>query len=293
LDLSFAICTYNRFELALKCVRSICDADCPSDFKFEILLIDNNSSDDTSLIPDSIKDERLVYCFEKNQGLSYARNSAIENATSKWLAFIDDDGILHEDFILEWNNLKNKNEFACIGGKYLAYFDDEKPRWWPEEWGTKPDLRPQYGEIFEPKLSGGVLMLNLEMLPTDIRFKVELGMKGDITSFGEENYLQNELLKSGLKLAYTPSLKIDHLVAVKKTSVMWHLKVAFISGRLTWKKHRGKNQCFLKVLQQLKQLSLNSFKTSSALQGNSLRKTTFLKTLFWILWHLFFLLWGK
>ena len=255
MELSFAICTYNRFELTMKCINSIFEAYCPHLFRFEILLIDNGSKDRTPEIPELLNDNRLVYCYEPRQGLSYARNRALDMANAPWLVYIDDDALIHHDFIDNWLKIKGKEKFVCIGGKYLAYFENAKPKWWPQDWGTKPDITPEFSEISTPELSGGVLFLNLKLLPHDIRFRGDLGMKGGYISYGEENYFQSQLLERGLKLAYAPELKIDHLVASRKISILWQLKNAYLHGKLTWMKSNRKKPPFYKGFRAVKTIT--------------------------------------
>ena len=67
---------------------------CPAGVDYEILVVDNNSPDHTQQIIQKyskLLQPRLRSIFEIRQGLSYARNLALENALGEIVCFIDDD----------------------------------------------------------------------------------------------------------------------------------------------------------------------------------------------------------
>src|ERR1044072_1577697 len=92
-DISVILCTYNRCELLKKSIASVLNQDC-SGVKFELLVVDNNSADETRAVCDSFISQSSIpihYIFEPRQGVSYARNAAIARAKAPIMAFFDDD----------------------------------------------------------------------------------------------------------------------------------------------------------------------------------------------------------
>jgi len=59
----------------------------------EIIVVDDGSTDDTAEIARSIDDGRLRYIYQKNRGLSGARNSGIRNSRGEYLTFLDSDDL--------------------------------------------------------------------------------------------------------------------------------------------------------------------------------------------------------
>jgi glycosyltransferase involved in cell wall biosynthesis/SAM-dependent methyltransferase len=89
--ISVVLCTYNRALLAEEAVRRILTQDVPCERTFEVVAVDDGSTDDTSTRLRAITDPRLQLVQQANFGLSAARNAGIRVARGKWLVFVDDD----------------------------------------------------------------------------------------------------------------------------------------------------------------------------------------------------------
>ena len=83
-----------------KCLDSLLEQ---SYKNIEILLIDNNSSDETPLIIDkyAMKDSRIRILFEKQGGVSSARNAGIKKCRGQYITFVDADDYLEKNAIEE------------------------------------------------------------------------------------------------------------------------------------------------------------------------------------------------
>lgn len=57
----------------------------------ELIVVDDGSTDDTAAVVRAIKDSRLQYVYQPNQGPSVARNNGIRRAIGDWIAFLDSD----------------------------------------------------------------------------------------------------------------------------------------------------------------------------------------------------------
>ena len=95
---SVIVPVYNVEEYLVRCLDSLCQQ---SLFEIEILLVDDASQDRCGKICDEYvkKDSRFrVFHNKTNQGLSFARNVGIDNATGIYLMFVDSDDWVHNDF---------------------------------------------------------------------------------------------------------------------------------------------------------------------------------------------------
>jgi glycosyltransferase involved in cell wall biosynthesis len=87
--ISVVIPTYNRATLLSRAIRSVL---AQSLQQFELLIVDDNSPDDTAAAVNAFGDERIRYIrHDRNRGSSGARNSGIRNARTEYVAFLDDD----------------------------------------------------------------------------------------------------------------------------------------------------------------------------------------------------------
>jgi len=77
LSVSIAICTWNRAKLLDQTLAALCKLIVPSGISWEILVVDNSSTDDTPSVIDQYSDRLpLHHLCEVKQGLSHARNCA-------------------------------------------------------------------------------------------------------------------------------------------------------------------------------------------------------------------------
>lgn len=81
-----------------KCISSIVNQ---TYTKLEIILIDDGSPDNCPLMCDTWaeKDHRIIVIHKENGGLSAARNTGIEEASGRWLLFIDADDAIPADYV--------------------------------------------------------------------------------------------------------------------------------------------------------------------------------------------------
>lgn len=88
--ISVIIPTYNRSKALVKAIKSVLGQTIED---YEIIVVDDCSTDDTENIVRGLKDKRIRYIkLDKNSGGSMLpRKIGIENATSKYIAILDDD----------------------------------------------------------------------------------------------------------------------------------------------------------------------------------------------------------
>lgn len=80
--------TYNREKMLSNAIRSVIAQQFPD---WELIVIDDGSTDGTKRVVADFQDERIKYVFQKNAERSAARNNGIRNAKGKYIAFLDDD----------------------------------------------------------------------------------------------------------------------------------------------------------------------------------------------------------
>lgn len=87
---SVIIPTFNRKQMLLKAINSVLDQTFSN---FEVIVIDDGSTDDTASMVKSIADERVRYIYQENQERSAARNNGIRQSRGKYICFLDNDDL--------------------------------------------------------------------------------------------------------------------------------------------------------------------------------------------------------
>lgn len=223
-SITIAICTYNRAEYLSDTLRYLSEQ--TADFNhFEILVINNNSSDETAEVCADFGEENPHLNYkaveETKQGLSFARNRAIDEATFDSILYIDDDVHLSKDFVNTALRNQQKNpDVKCAGGRIEVSFDDGEPDWIPDE------LMPMFGlhdlgdrhKVY-PKTNfprGGNMMIKKEVFDTIGRFDTDLGRIGKELLGSEEKAFFDRARAHGFKLHYWPEMSLQHRIGQQR-----------------------------------------------------------------------------
>ena len=103
--------TYNRAGTLMRAVNSVL----AQNFSyFELIIIDDGSTDNTADLIKGLKDDRIKYIFQKNQERSAARNNGISNSIGKYICFLDSDDEFTPDY------LKALHEFVVLKNYPIA-----------------------------------------------------------------------------------------------------------------------------------------------------------------------------
>jgi glycosyltransferase involved in cell wall biosynthesis len=232
--ISVAVCTRNRGNMLRGLLEDLASQDIdPSDY--EILIVDNNSSDETQSIARAFHPENVNarYFHEPFIGLSNARNRGWKEARGNYVAYVDDDCRIPGEWLKNAKDIIERHSPHVFGGPYHAYFNSRRPKWfrygdhWP--WDEERFLEiPEFGG-----LTGGNIFILRTLLETLGGFDPNLGMKGNNLAYGEETELLKRIsaLKPTPLLYYDPKLTVKHLVAPEKMSMNWIIRQRFIGGR--------------------------------------------------------------
>ena len=93
---SFIVPVYNTEKYLKKCLDSILKQKIKD---YEIIVVNDGSTDNSEKIIKGYLTKKLKYIYQKNEGLSSARNTGVLNATGKFLIFVDSDDFIDQDFL--------------------------------------------------------------------------------------------------------------------------------------------------------------------------------------------------
>ena len=152
---SIIIPTYNRENVIKRAVNSVLRQ---SYSAYEVIIVDDGSTDGTEAVVASIEDPRIRYiALKENQGVAHARNVGIREARYEYIAFLDSDD--------EWlpNKLKRQmkkmqavpNEFAMVYCRMSGLMRNRTDRFvCPQRDYVKEILE---GNLFQPLLFQNVI----------------------------------------------------------------------------------------------------------------------------------------
>ena len=239
-DVSVIISTYNRSQHLKDALKSLAEQDVPAS-RFEIVIADNNSTDATKDVV--IEFSKLLapavkYIKEKQQGLSYARNSGVIQAEGRIVAFLDDDATADKSWIKEIIRVyDNFPDAGVVGGRIKPVWIKEKPAWLTKNlemcFGVL-DLGNITKEITFPQTPfGGNFSVNRMMFIETGGFSGMLGRKGKRLLSSEEVLLCCHIQTRSKKIFYTPEAVVYHKILPERLHKKYLFRRAYWQGKST------------------------------------------------------------
>jgi glycosyltransferase involved in cell wall biosynthesis len=224
LHFTVAICTYNGEHRIGNVLASLQKQAVPDHIRYEILVIDNNSSDATKTVVSQYLSHwnsrhLLRYVFEPRQGVAFARQCAIEKAQSQLIGFLDDDNFPQPNWIMEAWSFADKHLQAGAFGSHVEGLFDQAP---PEDFkklacflaivdrGSKPFIYQPRGRLLPPAAG---LVVRREAWLKHVPRELFLTGRVDNWMLGSEDlealtYIQ----KAGWEIWHNPHMIIQHKI---------------------------------------------------------------------------------
>jgi len=237
-NISIIICTYNRCESLKKTLASLMAQEIPEDISYEVLVVDNNSSDKTKEVVEEFKAKYpgiFRYIFEKNQGLSFARNAGIREAKGKIVAFTDDDVLVDKYWLVNIEKAFKEHPVACIGGKILPLWETMPSEWLTKKLYSYLALLDEGNEpIFLdwPKIWGANFAVRSSVFKKYGQFNTSLGRTPGKLYAHEESRFIKKLIENEEKALYAPDIIVHHFIPVQRMCKNYFRKWKFDEGEL-------------------------------------------------------------
>jgi glucosyl-dolichyl phosphate glucuronosyltransferase len=226
MNISVILCTYNRCQRLTTALESLEASVLPATREWEILIVDNNSKDQTRQVAEIFsrrQPDRFRYIFEPTQGKSYALNTGIRESRGSILAFVDDDVTVEPSWLQNLTAELDSAEWAGAGGRIFPAPGFTPPRWLPLEGPWRQgaalfahfDLGETPGELKEPPY-GTNMAFRKEMFHKYGDFRTDLGPRPGREIRNEDTELGTRMLNGGEKLRYVPSAVVYHPVPLER-----------------------------------------------------------------------------
>ena len=212
--LSIILPTYNRATDLQRAVAALLRQDAPAR-AYEVIIVDNNSSDATAAVTAAIADCRVRTIREPRQGLSHARNAGLREARGELVAFTDDDVEVAPDWVSTIiGTLDARPDVDGIGGRVLPAWEGERP-----EWLTKAHWAPlalqDHGDqkrVFDARTPIGLVGANLALRKAVFArtgpFSTSVQRVEDGIGSTEDHELLMRLYAAGGRVLYVPRLLV-------------------------------------------------------------------------------------
>lgn len=237
--LTVIICTYNRARYIKPLLESIVANDLPAS-EYEILVVDNNCTDNTQAVCHSFATAHPQIKFriieEKEQGLSAARNCGIREAKGDQIVYIDDDALVDTNYLREYvDYFAAHTDVMALGGPIIPLYETIEPDWMTPytralltawmDYGDKPREYPK------DRFPGGGNAAYRKIVFDHVGlFNTELGRKGNLLLASEEKDIFDKMHALGMKVMYIPGPVLHHSIPQSKLEKDYFDRVTYNLG---------------------------------------------------------------
>src|SRR5262245_15535984 len=225
-DISIVVCTQNRAEMLRGALASLYDLT-TSGFTYEIVVIDNGSSDHTpqAISAAAIESRHpLRGVIEPERGIVPARNRGIREARGRWIAFFDDDQLADVRWVAGLYHGANEKRCRVVGGSVHLSLPGGCAR------RLDPTVRMLLGEARlsdEPRAYGGRMTPGCGNLMIERSVFDEVGVfERTVDGRGEDTDLFSRIERAGIAAWYFPRAIVHHLTPLERLSDAYLLNLA-------------------------------------------------------------------
>lgn len=236
---SVIICCYNSAGRLKETLRAMAAQQVATHIAWEIILVDNASSDNTAELAISTwkslgASTTLRVVYESQPGLGHARKKGIDESGYSLILFCDDDNWLCPRYVQGvFDTLENDPAIAACGGMGIPVFENGKPEWfdeYQEVFAVGPQsMNEENGQLLN--LYGAGLGMRRKVYEQLFLWGFKPFMSGRVgkkLSSSEDTELTYAFVLMGYKLHYAPELTFYHYLP--KERLTWaYLKKIFVA----------------------------------------------------------------
>jgi glycosyltransferase involved in cell wall biosynthesis len=230
---SIVICCHNSAEKITQTLRNLQQQTQTETIPWEVVLVDNASSDGTANTAQEVWRESPVTLLrivdEERLGLINARLKGLKEAGYEYISFVDDDNWVASDWIARvYEIMKLNPAVGACGGLNSAEFEGETPVWFDkfsrsyavgEQGSAAGDVTEDIGVLFGAGLTIRKSAWNA-LSRAGFTFNL-VGRKGNSLMCGEDYEICLALRLAGWKLWYEPSLRLKHFMPKSRMEWMY------------------------------------------------------------------------
>ncbi len=230
-DVSIVLCTYNRASMLRECIESLLSQNTAGEFTFEVVVVDNRSTDNTAQVVAELQKQAVVplmYFLENTPGQVAARHRGFDEARGEWIANFDDDEVADPNWALEMLRLAREKNVRSVGGLLLLRLPDDCQR------DLHPRVRRILGETVrwpEPRPytrrqgpGSGTQLIHRSVLEDVGRYDVSQQIRGYDTDF------YRRMRDAGIESWFTPKALAWHITPASRLTYRFLKDTCFHDG---------------------------------------------------------------
>ncbi len=224
--ISLVICCHNSERRIVETLQHIMQQKVAENINWEMVLIDNASTDHTAEIAKQIWNSSIPFkvVTEPKLGVGHARNRGFRESAHEIICFVDDDNHLSPDWVeTVYRKMEQHPDAGAIGGLNLEDCEIAPPAWFSPYkacYAAGPQSAGE-GELIQDNLvlwSAGIAIRRSAWEDLNrAGFKsILVGRTGKVLSSGEDSEICYLLRILGWKLYFFPSLTLKHFIPKEK-----------------------------------------------------------------------------
>jgi len=213
----------------------------PSGRGWELLVINNNCTDDTDQVCDEFRSRLPIRILhEARAGQSYARNLAIREAKGSYILWTDDDVLVDPDWLASILDAFSRFQADWVFGRSEPKWPTEAPVWYSDrfkghfavlDYGPEPFVvqdvsRPFYGLNFAGTHDAHVRLNG---------FRTEFGLRGEGGGVGEDVDLFQRARSNGMRIVYTPDALVGHVIPEARATKRHYRNRYWVSNEVVYR----------------------------------------------------------
>ena len=235
MTLIICICTYNRNDSLIRCLKSIKNLHVVLNIKIKIIIVDNSIKYNSYKLVKKLRKSykyKIIQLHEKRRGVVFARNKCLNNLKKinpKFICFFDDDCIVDRFWLKNVFKIIKSNKAEIVTGPQLPLKKSSL---------NKSNLI-NYSHFFEKKYREDIIRVNWAasnnvFLVYDIIKKHKLFFDKTLNKFGigEDQLFFSKLNSFGHKIYWSKTIRVFEDIHKHRLNINWLIRRSFRLGVL-------------------------------------------------------------
>jgi glycosyltransferase involved in cell wall biosynthesis len=235
-QISVCICTFKREDLLRKLLDKLETQQTEDLFSYSVVIADNDAAQSAKGVLDAFRKSsklNIRYCVEPQKNIAMVRNAAIASAEGDLIAFIDDDEVPEERWLLNLYRTLERLDCAGVLGPVKPYFEGEAPSWITTG-GFFDRLNHPTGYVLDwPEARTGNVLFRKSIIADD-----EAPFAAEFDTAGEDVDFFRRMMGKGFKFVWCAEASAFELVPKSRCTGRYLLRRALLRGS-NFHKHKA------------------------------------------------------